>query len=165
MTKILLLTGAVLVFGTVNWQTIMKERLRTSENVVYLDIAKVDPRSLTQGDYMALNFALARQIQNALKPGQRGQGVAILQLDDKRVARFARMDTGGPLNAGETRFRFRSRENGVWLGTNAFFFQEDEAARYRTARFAEFHVNENGDAMLVDLRDAQLKSMPRETPK
>jgi uncharacterized membrane-anchored protein len=57
------------------------------------------------------------------------------------------------------RFRFSSREDRVWLGTNAFFMQEGDADRYQAARFGEFWLNESGDAMLVDLRDADLRTM------
>ena len=154
-TRILLALGAVLVFGTVNWQVIGKERLRSNGQVVYLELAPVDPRSLMQGDYMALNFKLAREIK--AEPG--GPLVAILKLDQRRVGEFARFYTGGELSPDEVRFRFRIRNDSVWLGTNAFFFHEGEAERYRGARFGEFRVNEDGDAMLVDLRDKDLQKM------
>jgi uncharacterized membrane-anchored protein len=156
MPRILVVLGAVLVFGTVNWQIAGKERLRSSGQVVYLELAPVDPRSLMQGDYMALNFRLAQQIATAPE----GSHVAIVKLDDRRVVSgFERLDTGGPVNPGEMRFRFRIRNVQVWLGTNAFFFHEGEQERYRNARYGEFRVNEDGDAMLVDLRDKDLRPM------
>ena len=49
------------------------------------------------------------------------------------------------------------RIGSVWLGTNAFFFHEGDAERYRDARYGEFRVNEDGEAMLVDLRDKDLR--------
>lgn len=153
MNRILLLAGAVLVIGGVNWQIASKERLRNGGEIVYLQITPVDPRSLMQGDYMALDFALARAL-----PSQQS-GTAIVHLDERRVGRFARMDTGAPLGANEIRFRFRTRNGAVWLGTNAFFFQEGEAARYQRARFGEFRVNGDGEAMLVNLRDAELRAL------
>lgn len=157
MTRILLLAGAALVFGSVNWQVLTKERLRTSGQAVYLHLTPVDPRSLMQGDYMALNFAVAGEIGASVNPEQRSSGVAVLQLDPRRIGHFARLDTGGPLNANELRFRFRIRNGAVWLGTNAFFFEEGESQRYRNARFGEFRVNTDGEAMLVGLRDAELQ--------
>jgi len=36
--------------------------------VVYLELAPVDPRSLIQGDYMALRFALARECKLEATP-------------------------------------------------------------------------------------------------
>jgi uncharacterized membrane-anchored protein len=160
-TRILLLLGALLVFGTVNWQIAGKERLRTDGQPVFLALAPRDPRSMMQGDYMALNFALAQSISYALGTEQAPDGVqtAILKLSPRRVVAFVRLDNGAPLSAGEVRFRFRIRKGGVWLGTNAFFFHEGEENRYAPARFGEFRVNEAGDAMLVAVRDANLNKM------
>lgn len=146
----LLLFGALLVFGGVNWQIAGKERLRASGKTMYLELAPVDPRSLMQGDYMALNFAVARAIS---APEDSGSHVAILQLDERRIGTYARLDDGRPLKSDEQRLRFRVRNGSVWLGTNAFFIHEGDADRYARARYGEFRVNEDGDAMLVDLRD------------
>jgi uncharacterized membrane-anchored protein len=162
--RILTLVGAVLVFGVVNWQIATKERLRIGGQTVYLELAPVDPRSLMQGDYMALDFALAGQIREAVSQGTvnpeaEGPLVAVLQLDVRRVGRFSRLENGGPLSPGEVRFRFRIRNEQVWLGTNAFFMQEGDAERYRPARFGEFHVSDSGEAMLVDLRDAGFRKL------
>jgi uncharacterized membrane-anchored protein len=156
-SRILIALGAVLVFGVVNWQILGKETLRKGGDAVYLELAPVDPRSLMQGDYMALNFRLTRDIGPQVAANPHASRVAILKLDDRRVGEFARLDTGGSLGSGEIRFRFRVRSGNVWLGTNAFFFREGEAERYRGARFGEFRVNGNGDAMLVNLRDNDLR--------
>jgi uncharacterized membrane-anchored protein len=156
MTRALIAIGAVLVFGTVDWQIAGKERLRSGGQTVYLDLEPRDPRSLMQGDYMALNFALAREIAPRVNASVDGPGVAVLKLNDKRVGAFSRLDDGAPLSPEEVRFRFRIRRGTVWLGTNAFFFHEGDEVRYRPTHFGEFRVNERGDAMLVDLRDQNL---------
>jgi uncharacterized membrane-anchored protein len=156
MTRILLALGAVLVFGVVNWQIAGKERLRSGGQVIYLDLSPVDPRSMMQGDYMALRFLVAQQIEGISRNASR---VAVLTLDERRVGKFDRLDSGGPLKAGEVRLSFRYRDGGVWLGTNGFFFQEGDQELYRGARYGEFRVNEAGDAMLVGLRDADLRRL------
>jgi uncharacterized membrane-anchored protein len=163
MTRGLLILGAVLVFGGVNWQMEKKEQLRYAGQTVYLELAPVDPRSLMQGDYMALNFALVRQIGDVPVPG----GVAILKVDGDHVGTFSRMDRGGPLGPGEVRFRFRMRRGSPWLGTNAFFFHEGEAERYRDAKYGEFRVGEDGEAMLVNLvaKDLQKLILIRPGPR
>jgi uncharacterized membrane-anchored protein len=160
-TRILLLLGGLLVFGTVNWQVAGKERLRASGEPIFLPLAPRDPRSLMQGDYMALNFAVARSINYALETEHVPDGVhtAVLKLNPDRVADFVRLDDGAPLLAGDVRFRFRVRKRAVWLGTDAFFFHEGEETRYAGARFGEFRVNEAGDAMLVAVRGEHLKKM------
>jgi len=160
-SKILLLVGAVMVFGAVNWKIVAKERLRSSGQTVFLDLAPRDPRSLMQGDYMALNFGVANEIGAWVRDNEHAPTVAVLKVDDRGIGHAARLDMGAPLNPGEVRFRFRLRNNSIWLGTNAFFFHEGEEERYRAARFGEFRVGDDGDAMLVDLRDKDLRAMGR----
>ena len=157
--RILMLLGTLLVFGIVNWQIAVKERLRTGGQTVFLELAPVDPRSLIQGDYMALNFMLANQMGEAVNTEVNGPHVAILQLDARRVGRFSRLDNGGPLKSDEVRFRFRIRDGLIWLGTNAFFIQEGDADRYSKAHFGEFHVSDSGEAMLVNLRGEELQKL------
>ena len=154
----LILLGALLVFGGVNWQIAHKERLRANGETVFLELMPVDPRSLIQGDYMALNFALVRQIEGA---SPIGSGAAVVTFDDKRIGRFVKIDSGGPLEPGQARIRFRIRAGAIWLGTNAFFFEEGDAARYQGARFGEFRVDGSGEALLVDMRGPGLQLMPR----
>jgi uncharacterized membrane-anchored protein len=164
-TRLLILAGALLVFGLVNGRIVSKERLRTGGEAVFLELAPVDPRSLMQGDYMALNFQIARQIAAQSSAANSNAGIAILQLDQRRIAHFLRLDSGQPLNQpldqplkpGEVRFRYRYRGDNVWLGTNAFFFEEGSSERYRTAKYGEFRVNSDGEAMLVNLRGPNLE--------
>jgi uncharacterized membrane-anchored protein len=157
MTRIFLAMGAVLVFGIVNWQIAAKERLRSGGQVVYLDLSPVDPRSMMQGDYMALRFLIADAIEGNVSYSP--VRVAVLRLDQRRIGRFQRLDSSSPLGPGEVRLRFRIRHGAVWLGTNGFFFQEGDQGLYRTARYGEFRLNEDGDAMLVALRDADLRRL------
>ena len=56
--------------------------------------------------------------------------------------------------------RYRIRKNRVWLGTNAFFFEESSAERFRKARYGQFRVDRaSGDAVLVGLRDERLAAL------
>jgi uncharacterized membrane-anchored protein len=130
MTRGLLLAGALLVFGGVNWQIASKERLRANGQTVYLELAPIDPRSLMQGDYMALNFAVARSIRGVVSSEDGGSQVAVLALDQRGVGTYDRLGDGATIKPGEARLRFRMRNNAVWLGTNAFFFHEGDAERY-----------------------------------
>ena len=58
----------VLVLGAVNWSIFAKERIKTNGERIFLALAPVDPRSLMQGDYMALRFEIADRIR---REGQR----------------------------------------------------------------------------------------------
>ena len=153
---VLLTTLAMLVVvNSAIWQ---KERHIAQGEVVYLELAPVDPRSLMQGDYMALNFALANRLQSELY--QRGEtpsasmnGDVVVRVDSARVAYFQRIDDGTPLEADERRLQFRLRHGQVRLATNAFFFQEGHAERYEAAHYGEFRVNKEGELLLTALYD------------
>ncbi len=138
-----------------------KERLLASGDVIYLRLAPVDPRSLMQGDYMALNFAIADAIRNAQEhQSQRlsREQTAVIRLDARGEATLVRLHAGEPLAGGERLLRFQtvpSRWGGmqVQVSTDAYFFQEGQAARFEKARFGEFRVDADGRALLVRLRD------------
>ena len=54
--------------------------------------------------------------------------------------------------------RYRLRNGRVWLGTNAYFFEEGSASRFVDARFGEFRVDRaSGEAVLVALRDREMR--------
>jgi uncharacterized membrane-anchored protein len=154
VVRALIALGALLVLGAVNLSIIGKERIRRDGEVVYLELAPVDPRSLMQGDYMALRFALTRDLDRlaGATPAREGETrLAPVTLDARRVAHAAG-EGGAALN-----LRYRIRGGQVWLGTNAFFFEEGTAERYTGARYGEFRVDRGtGEAVLVGLRDAAL---------
>lgn len=131
--------------------------------VALVALAPVDPRSLMQGDYMALNFALSNEIRRALQsrrddgaPRSR-DGYAIVRLDEQRVAQFQRLAEGeSTLDHDERRLHYRLRNGQVRLATDAFFFQEGHAERYEPARYGRFRINEDGEPLLVSLHDSEL---------
>jgi uncharacterized membrane-anchored protein len=142
------MAGAALVLGAVNWSIFAKERIKTQGERVYLELAPVDPRSLMQGDYMALRFALAREISAT------ESGTVPLSVDARGIATLNRDPKSGDL-----RIRYRLRNGEVWLGTNAYFFEEGKAGHYERARYGEFRIDRHsGEAVLVALADENLKS-------
>lgn len=149
--------ATLVVLVAVNSTIWQKERHIAQGEVVYLALAPVDPRSLMQGDYMALNFALANRLQTELYQRTESlptamDGEVVVRLDNK-VAHFQRIDDGTPLHADERRLHFRLRHGQVQFATNAFFFQEGHAARYEAARYGEFRVNKAGNVLLTGLYD------------
>ena len=156
--KWLAVLAGVLILAAVNYTVYQREQLLAAGRVVLLELAPVDPRSLMQGDYMALRFAVAGE---AFGTGDLGNvtadGRLVLQLDDRGVAEFVRFDDGTPLAANEVPLRFRVRAGRPKLATNAFFFQEGTADRYAAARYGEFRVDTGGKAILTGLRNADLQ--------
>ena len=152
-TRAVTLLGLLLVLGTANYAIWGKERIIRNGETIYLDLAPVDPRSLMQGDYMALRFRLATSIETARSESS-SERSAPLTLDERRVAT---LDSTGN---GALRIAYRIRSGHVWLGTNAFFFAEGTADRYAAARYGEFKLDRaSGEAVLVGLRDENLKAL------
>jgi uncharacterized membrane-anchored protein len=145
--------GALLVLASVNYSIYAKEQIKRHGEVAYLELAPVDPRSLMQGDYMALRFAVAREIEVRRRPGEDS---VLLELDAQGVARVpAAVPASGTL-----RMNYRMRGRQVWLGTNAYFFEEGSAARFTTAKYGKFRVDgQTGEAVLTALCDAQLQEL------
>jgi uncharacterized membrane-anchored protein len=158
--------GAVIILGGVNTLIAHKESIKRNGDVVYLDLAPVDPRSLMQGDYMTLDFRLAREIQNSFsdttgsvrsKPMEGETRLVSVKLDEKRVASLS---TNTSTNNEPLKIRYRMRDGRVWLGTNAFFFEEGKAAQYEGARYGEFRLDkDSGEAVLVGLRSTTLEKL------
>ena len=149
LTRALLVAAAVLVLGAVNWSIAAKERVRANGERIYLELAPVDPRSLMQGDYMALRFSLADSI-----PTSDGGSVPLL-VDSRGVATLSRDHQSHGL-----RIRYRIRNGQVWLGTNAYFFEEGTAERYRGARYGEFRIDrDSGEAVLVGLANEKFQRL------
>ena len=63
--RLIVVAALVLILVLINWQIWSKERHLAEGEVVFLELAPVDPRSLMQGDYMALRFALANRVWSA----------------------------------------------------------------------------------------------------
>ena len=158
MRKIIAIFAGLLVLGLVNYSIYNREQLLTQGRVVLLQLAPVDPRSLMQGDYMALRFKVADDAfgrgDSAQKPQDDGQ--IVLTLDNQGISNFARFDDSTPLASNQIRMRYRVRNHQTKFASNAFFFQEGTADQYSKAGYGEFRVAKNGDAILTRLRDRQL---------
>ncbi|MEO0562387.1 MAG: GDYXXLXY domain-containing protein [Chloroflexota bacterium] len=153
--------AAVVLFGMlavilymVNTNILAAENRLTNGQPVYLDLAPRDPRSLIQGDYMVLRYAIEQDAANA--DGERARsGVLVGRIDENSVLHFERFDDGTALGAGEVYVHYRTRErwsrDEVRVGVDSFFFQEGLGDEYVVARYAEMRLTEGGTLMLVDL--------------
>jgi uncharacterized membrane-anchored protein len=160
--NLILVLTAALVLILVNYNIWQREELITAGRSVLLEVAPVDPRSLMQGDYMALRFKIAIDAfhQDTLKTPKDGR--IVLGVDSRNVGNFRRFATGG-IAADEVLLRYRIRGGQAKFATNAFFFQEKQGDLYRQAKYGEFRVAPDGEALLVALRDADLQTLgPKE---
>jgi uncharacterized membrane-anchored protein len=154
--------GLALVLGTVDVAVARKEWLRAHGRPLLLELAPRDPRSLIQGDYMRLDYALSGDLWSQLvdRAEIRG-GMVVVRVDARGVARFARLSSPGqPLAPDERLLRFRRRNGELRVGPAAFFFQEGQGEVFARARFAEVRVDSSGDVLLIGLRDASTRPLP-----
>ena len=157
MRKAIALVAGLIVLVLTNLTIYQREKLLAEGRVVLLELAPVDPRSLMQGDYMALDFRLNRDV--AAQPRGKQDGRVVLAIDEKNVGSFLRFDDGRPPAPHQAVLHYRVREGRIRIATNAFFFQEGEGKRYETARYGEFRVDPDGEAILTGLRDASLRDL------
>ena len=138
-----------------------KERVLASGRTVLLHLAPVDPRSLIQGDYMALRYAIGQEIPSL--EGIPRTGRLVLRLAPTGAATFARLHRGGDLAPGEQLLRYRVRSTGwrqeLRLGAESYFFEEGTADRYAKAAYGELKVGRDGEPVLVGLRDDRLRPL------
>lgn len=160
MRKWLILLCAPLILGVINFGIWQNEKLIENGETVLLELIPVDPRSLMQGDYMALRFAIADAIYGALdNKSENITDSIIVQLDAQRRARFVAIDQQQALQEGQLRLQFRLRNGEVKFATNAFFFQEGSGEIYQQAKYGLFRVGAQGNLLLTHLVDAQLQTL------
>ena len=167
MRRNLALLSMVVILAGINGSIWNKEKHLAMGDIVYLDLVPVDPRSLMQGDYMALRFRIGEEVYQAL-PKSEGykrwrpnadaeDGYVVVALDDRSIARFKRLySEGEPLAENELRLRYRVRNGAVKFATNAFFFEEGQGEVYQPARYGQFRADESGELLLVAMYDKDL---------
>lgn len=162
--------GLLATLVAVNLTVWSHEKLRAGGTVVLLELAPKDPRSLMQGDYMALRLVVAHDVIDAqdLAPvdspsdapsvlAPLRSGFVIVQPDDRNVGQFVRVQAEAlPHGEREIALPFRRGPEGVEVVTSEFFFEEGRAKEFDAARYGEFRVDGAGKALLTGLRDADL---------
>ncbi|MFV0280825.1 MAG: GDYXXLXY domain-containing protein, partial [Rhodoblastus sp.] len=126
--------------------------------VIYIALRPVDPRSLIQGDYMAIAFNVdklpaARSINSEV--------LAIADLDDRSIATIQGLAApdAGP-QANQVALRLRQKSGRWFVGTDAYFFEEGHAKDFAGAKFGQFRLGADGRLLLVALTDDNLKVLP-----
>ncbi len=165
----LALLGALLLVSAAALYAIHgHERTLRAGRIILVELAPVDPRSLMQGDYMALRFQPDAQLPRPeVVAGKlpRMPNYAYLALDASNRTRYAGTGDALPAPSGQVALRLRARDGAYSIGPNAFFFQEGQADVHAPARWGEFRVEGNGKALLTHLRDAELRRLGTENKR
>ena len=164
MAMALVILNGLLILLVVNGLILRKQQVVDTGRTVFLELAPVDPRSLMQGDYMILGYALARD-ESFRSDGETvpTRGRVVLKLDEEgrgTFARFENADEEPSLSDDEIYLGYRKWRRGWRFGIESFFFEEGQADTYDQARFAEVRVSDDGLPVLVDLRAEGLRTLP-----
>ncbi|MEM9281290.1 MAG: GDYXXLXY domain-containing protein [Verrucomicrobiota bacterium] len=153
-----IVANLVLVLAVVNGSILRKQAIVDTGQRVILELVPVDPRSLMQGDYMQLGYALSRDeaFRNAAE-AQGTRGFVVLSLDEKGIGQFARIAEGNDFLDNEAPLGYRKWRRGFLYGIETFFFEEGSAERFERAKYAELRVSSGGEPVIVNLLDEELE--------
>lgn len=160
---ILVLANLVILLALFNWSVVEKEEILADGELVLLELAPVDPRSLMQGDYMRLNYAISRpELFDSLAQ----KGYAVLKLNQNKIAELVRFqDNAEPLNPKEQLLKYSKGNGTVNLGAESYFFEEGQAKYFEQAKYGALKVDSKGNSILVGLYNEHLKLIkPKPTP-
>ena len=161
MRKIILILSSVFVLAVLNFAIYEKEEVIENGESVLLKLAPVDPRSLMQGDYMRLRYAIERE---ASKDGsiseQKRRGYLVILPDENSVAHFIKFYNEEKLAKGEKLLRYRKpHDSSLQIVPDSFLFQEGHAKFYEKAEYGEFKFNDSGKHILVGLVDEKYQGI------
>ena len=151
-SRILIIVNLILLLGYFNWSVYQKEQTLKDGQLVLLQLAPVDPRSLMQGDYMRLNY---KEASSDLLDEQTGtRGYAILRTDSNQVGEIVRLqNTLEPVNDNELVIKYKIINRRLFLGAESFFFEEGQDTLYQKAVYGGLKVDDKGQSLLVGLYD------------
>src|SRR5690606_7842977 len=161
-----MLAAGALALGAAQLQIHQYRSILAEGRPIVLQLAPVDPRSLMQGDYMALDYAVRRPVSGWLAghPAVReqlaaaGRGWLVLRPDAQGVWQLAEVtavppDAAAGQAAGRTALAFHWRSGEADWGARSWFFPEGEGERYAQARYGVLRVAADGTALLESLLD------------
>lgn len=154
----IILLNLVLLLSFFNFSIVKKEAILSKGQLVFLELAPVDPRSLMQGDYMTLRYKIAATNMDD-KIAKRG--FCVVTLDSNRVATRARFQPGKkPRAANEYLVEYtKVHYFQVNIGAESYFFEEGTATKYQKAKYGALRVDDDGNSVLTGLYDEKLQKL------
>lgn len=148
----------LLVLGFFFFNIMKNERVLDSGETVLMELRPVDPRSLMQGDYMALRYSVGDSIFHTSSfvwnPDDNGsfnraEKYCVVRLDKDRVGKFVRLTNDkDDVNDGEIILRYSEGksawEHYIYFGADSYFFQEGTGEKYASARYGMLKVVTKG---------------------
>ena len=156
LKTIVILFNLVCLIGYINWATFHKEKTISDGTLMLFELAPVDPRSLMQGDYMNLRYAVANQGRKKKELPKFGYGV--VTLDENNVVTLSRyQEAETPLNEGEFLIKYAIHRRGVSFGAESYFFEEGTGERFEKGKYGGLRVDDEGKSILMGLYGEDFK--------
>ena len=142
--------AAVLFFF--NRSLLQKEELLANGKLILLELAPVDPRSLMQGDYMALRYKVSSGID---RDSISKRGFFVVKPDSIGVGQRVRIQTGRtPVNDNELLLNYTvGNLRLINIGAESYFFEEGQSEKYSKAKYGALKVDDLGNTLLIGLYD------------
>jgi len=149
---IIIIINLIILVFTFNKSVFKKEELLSGGQLILLELAPVDPRSLMQGDFMRLSYAISRNI-NSDSISKRG--FCVVKLDTSGVGKRVRIQEEiTPIYENEFLIEYTSNGwRGLNIGAESYFFQEGDADKYESGKYGGIKVDNQGNSVLVGLYD------------
>ena len=160
--------SVVLTLLFVVWTVGRNEQTIANGRDAFVELRPVDPLSLVQGYYMALNMQVDLPPREGLSIAD---ARAVFTLDDRGVATASRwldvgngreQGTGGAsadLRANEVILRVGEAGRRLSVKPDSFLFEDGQAETYEDARYGHFRVLADGRSVLIGLTDGDLQPL------
>lgn len=147
----LIIANLLLLLGYYNYAIYQKETILEDGTTILLALAPVDPRSLMQGDYMRLSYAITSEMN---RDSIAARGYLVVILDSVGVAHQVRWQTATqPCGGDEVLVKYYSNDWDFNIGAESYFFEEGQADRYAVAKYGCLRVDDQGNSVLIGLCD------------
>ena len=168
----------IVLLGAVNYKVQQFEDVLATGKPVVLKIAPADPRSLMQGDYMVLNYAILSELQQSqfssesnesnettgideLSPSGK-KAYILVHLDKNHVATLCEAQSEIPTDfkhcTPNVYLPIRYRGWSPELPSQDYFFAEGKGEYYAQSEYAEYRFKD-GILLLARLLDKDLKGL------
>ncbi|NOL52197.1 GDYXXLXY domain-containing protein [Pelistega suis] len=150
------------VLGLANYSIDNNERILREGQPIILALAPLDPRSIMQGDYMELNFALLNDVDVDINESRyaylylKEDAQGVMQMCHSSAIQEASVDCPNAIWIKAKRGEWQWR-----LSTHQYFFPEGLASYFEQARYGEFRRAEDGTILLKQLLDEKLQPLTR----
>ena len=150
----IILFNLLLILAYFNWSINAKEQMIKNGQLILLELAPDDPRSLMQGDYMSLRYKMAQGVKT---DSIEKLGYFVVTLDPAGVANRVRIQSDiTPLQSSEKLIRYHLVDQwNLNIGAESFFFEEGQGEKYDKAKYGGIKVDGDGNSVLVGLYDEQ----------